>query len=125
MNHELTLWERHAITWITAHMIDQADNTDLPRDHVVEVLRTAGYTNSEIAEVGEVMEHWCKRMHMPRDLTVPQLLALKIVIEESDICRSHPDNPFPKTDPEDARAGVRLLAAKLEERGFPIYRMAT
>lgn len=120
MNHKLTLWERHGITWITAHMIDQANDLDLSDDHVVVLLRAQGYSNREIAEIGEGMEHWCIRRWVPRDLTKPEVFALKILIENSPIASRGPENPFRQQDTDDARMGLRFLALKLEQRGFEV-----
>jgi len=124
MNHKLTLWERHAITWMTAHMIDQAAATDLPSDHIVPILRFGGYTNNEIHEIGETMEHWCARTWMPRDLTKPEVIALTILVRFSPIASRGANNPFRQEDTDKARWGLRALAEKLEQRGFPIESIA-
>lgn len=125
--HHLTDWEKHGILYVTAHLCDQHDWPDLPDDHVVTLLRRDGYSDQEIADIGTDMETWVERERMPTDLTPPQIKALKIVVEDSDLVQIEreflPACGRPGQVAE-CQAGLRALAAKLEARGIEISKIS-
>lgn len=127
MGHALDEWEKHAILWVTAHMCDHADFEDLDDTHIVSILRREGYSNVEINQIGEGMEDWVVAEFMPTDLTPPQITALKCVVQDSELVHVErvvlPAYGTP-SHPDKCRAGLRALAAKLEQRGVEITRIA-